>query len=177
MEGKGKLAAATTAAWQRTVPKEMLTKSAFLTRPNPTSTDRPDPGLVGRDKIKPIQTKGWSVGIYPDQFQCIIYWSGYIPTSPDLAQNYSGLVYVEHCAGAHYILQILEERVVWAWGSSAPSSTPDSYIYPSSVVSLMGPEFSTGFLDSYMFVCVAHRPSTGFIDLYKFARVAQRPRV
>jgi len=42
---------------------EFLTRSAFLTRPNPTSTDRPDPGLVGRDKIKPMQTKGWSVYI------------------------------------------------------------------------------------------------------------------
>ena len=34
---------------------------------------------------------------YPDQSRPMIFWSGYIPTSPDLTRNYSGLVYVEHC--------------------------------------------------------------------------------
>jgi len=29
----------------------------------------------------------------------MIFWSGYIPTRPDLIQNYFGLVFVEHGMG------------------------------------------------------------------------------
>jgi len=61
---------------------EFSAKSTLLTRPTrhlPT-----DP------------TYGWSVWMYPDQSRPEIYWLGYIPTSPDLAKNYSGLVCVEH---------------------------------------------------------------------------------
>jgi hypothetical protein len=48
------------------------------------------------DVCRQTRPMGWSVWIYPDQSRPMIFWSGYIPTRPDLTQNYSGLVYVEH---------------------------------------------------------------------------------
>jgi len=77
---------------------EFSAKSTFLTRPIPTSADRPDLRLVGLDISRPVPTENLLVGIYPDRSRPRIFWSGYIPTSPDLGQNYSGLVYVEHCS-------------------------------------------------------------------------------
>jgi len=76
---------------------EFSTKSTFLTRPIPTSADRPNLYLVGLDISRPVLTENLLVRIYPDRFRPRIFWSGYIPTSHDLGQNYSGLVYVEHC--------------------------------------------------------------------------------
>ena len=66
--------------------RELFCKiNVFLARPIPTSADRPDL-WVGRSGYIPTS---------PDL--SMIFWPGYIPTRPDLTQNYSGLVYVEHC--------------------------------------------------------------------------------
>jgi len=76
---------------------EFSTKSTFLIRPIPTLADRPELHLVSLHISQPVMTENLFFRIYPDRSRPRIFWSGYIPSSPDLGQNYSGLVYLEHC--------------------------------------------------------------------------------